>query len=1393
MIAKVCEGFVAKWTLVDIIQNIDPKQFGGLPGKSTTHCLVDILHHLSSTADRRGTLSSIVLTDFSKAFDRVEHTTAISRLLELGCRPSLTRWICDFLSERRQRVLHQGSLSEWEILTCGLPQGTVLAPIIFLAMINSAAVKTRSTNWKFVDDLSMIESRLTREPSLLQHDLDDLEQWTANSYMKLHPKKCKAMHVYFTKPPPPLPVLYIDGHALQEVSVAKLLGVMVQSDLKWNTHVNHITSQSSRRLFLLRHLKRFRLPVSDLVTVYIAQIENIQRRACRIILGKDYSRYSDACSLLGLPSLQQRRQHLILKFGRGLMESPTFRQWLPPTRGETSDLRGTCPLCCTMFPTCHGRNLLNKVDTAPLRRPRKAEAASTSSSTKKADSLVPEKTENVPTCQVRNFLNAEDTAPLRRPRKAEAASTNRTTSPVPGRTEDVPTSTFRQAESTSVCVPRKTVSAPVSPKAEAVSPPSPVPSLPLSAPEDVPGPDRVTLPLLRELLSRVQYSADEEEAQEHIYNLYRHLRVDLCRDSGLAYLSRLLLLQLIELRAASWDPSPHLHSYYAGKLEKFPEIKSDDLSAPSNTSAVESLQSGLVPMKGFSPREPEESKKEEKKKKPCQETITVCVSLAAKVFEPAEKMRRLEERCRAKLECYPDADGEDCLVTITAESQAVIDHAVNVIEEAIAEVERQERQRRCRLPPAHTRHRPRGGNAGPAELWHTSRGGNSGSTDRWGNFQFSSYQDKIAARARLNGGTQGNGTSAPVAATIQRPVREETTATLVFSHRHQQNIIPSRPVPEPVPVFTPARPVQDDLDWNDVDDNSDLFVWRAHTTLASEVNRLAAVKEVNVGFDNQREVPSGKIKTKKPKQNAVSPTGKQSYSSTSSEEGQNNRIPSNTSYNNTTNTCKPGNEVNSYYGNTVPVSKAVAHQSRDTSQALTEKTSYEVVPRDRTPSPEGSTSGYGNSVDSCKANSFSEPELDTSLTASPQSNSVKDDDTEKQTKETMWAGWVDEHVRSPTELMESADLGETAASFSEETPYSVDGDVQNNHSASLESDSYDSSSLSDPSAANIAGPNQESSREHKASLVEGCRGQNQEGVSENAASQIEEQRGQNQESINDKVASLVEEFRGLNLESSSEDTASLVEECSDPNKDSGSEHASSLVEAEEWNNDDDIYYSDEDDLILDEVCENCNPPTPLSASPESPDVIIEEEFYLPSPKTSLTGLAPITEEMLEDDTVVNSRRSPSSIQAICEKDASVVDVTSSSRTDDVRSTKASGAEKPVRPRSLLGAFPATRPQFKLPRFLVNTVRQPINPLYHQVILDKGPAVTPQGDRNAGPEQRRFLFAKTAKLYYGDHPDPGEVQWEGGVKRYSRDVLLRFSHNPACNIRPSGLPALPCVQ
>ncbi|KAI8484572.1 hypothetical protein Bbelb_376790 [Branchiostoma belcheri] len=84
-------------------------KFGCVAGKSTTHCLVDIVHHLSKTSDRPSTVSTLILTDFAKAFDRVEHTLTVSSLLNLGLRPALARWIISFLSDRKQRRTYSQS------------------------------------------------------------------------------------------------------------------------------------------------------------------------------------------------------------------------------------------------------------------------------------------------------------------------------------------------------------------------------------------------------------------------------------------------------------------------------------------------------------------------------------------------------------------------------------------------------------------------------------------------------------------------------------------------------------------------------------------------------------------------------------------------------------------------------------------------------------------------------------------------------------------------------------------------------------------------------------------------------------------------------------------------------------------------------------------------------------------------------------------------------------------------------------------------------------------------------------------------------------------------------------------------------------------------------------
>ncbi|KAI8502591.1 hypothetical protein Bbelb_192930 [Branchiostoma belcheri] len=359
ILAKVAESIICSWVLKDIAPNIDQYQFGCLKGKSTTHCLVDIVHQLAKTSDQPGSISTLVLTDFAKAYDRVDHTIAVSSILTLGLRPSLTNWLISFLTNRRHRVRYSNTFSDWRNTTCGLPQGTVLGPIIFLALINSAAENAVSMRWKFVDDLNLLECRKVREPPAIQQDLDELSKWSTEQNMKLHPKKCKVMYLNFSKSVPQLPSLKIDNYPLVQVKVAKLLGLHIQSDLKWNTQVDHMVKKGNQRLFFLRRLKTFGVTSDDLVTVYTSfvrptceyavpvwqpgitqtqrlQLERIQRRAFRTILGAHYTSYTDACHTLGLTTLHQRREHLCETFAKKLLQSTCFREWLPPCRGEIS-------------------------------------------------------------------------------------------------------------------------------------------------------------------------------------------------------------------------------------------------------------------------------------------------------------------------------------------------------------------------------------------------------------------------------------------------------------------------------------------------------------------------------------------------------------------------------------------------------------------------------------------------------------------------------------------------------------------------------------------------------------------------------------------------------------------------------------------------------------------------------------------------------------------------------------------------------------------------------------------------------------------------------------------------------------------------------------------------
>ena len=233
------------------------------PGLSTTHYLVGLLHHLYDNAENNKSVSTVVCTDFRKAFDRLDHNILIRKMINMHIKPWIINWIVSFLEFRNQCTLYNGTLSNNQINHAGVPQGTRLGPILFVIMINDLCENFPIHYFKYVDDLSLVECRKSTNTSQLQPVLNSVQYWSQSNNMSLNPSKCFTLHVTFMKNPPTFDVLSINNSVLCNVQSIKILGVIIQSNLKWNSHVDDLIKRCNRKLYMLRKLKKFKLPVRD--------------------------------------------------------------------------------------------------------------------------------------------------------------------------------------------------------------------------------------------------------------------------------------------------------------------------------------------------------------------------------------------------------------------------------------------------------------------------------------------------------------------------------------------------------------------------------------------------------------------------------------------------------------------------------------------------------------------------------------------------------------------------------------------------------------------------------------------------------------------------------------------------------------------------------------------------------------------------------------------------------------------------------------------------------------------------------------------------------------------------------------------------------------------------
>ena len=231
VVCKILESLIRD-TIVDHLENrflLHDSQHGFRKGRSCLTNLLAFMDRVTGVMDE-GDSVDIIFLDFAKAFDKVPHQRLMSKLRSHGIGGELERWIGAWLTGRRQRVGVNGVMSGLRSVLSGVPQGSVLGPILFLVFINDLDCGIKNWILKFADDTKIFGRVRGYEDSLkLQRDLDRLLGWAEEWQMAFNIKKCKVMHVGKNVHAYEYKML---AHCLEEVQVEKDLGVLISADLK---------------------------------------------------------------------------------------------------------------------------------------------------------------------------------------------------------------------------------------------------------------------------------------------------------------------------------------------------------------------------------------------------------------------------------------------------------------------------------------------------------------------------------------------------------------------------------------------------------------------------------------------------------------------------------------------------------------------------------------------------------------------------------------------------------------------------------------------------------------------------------------------------------------------------------------------------------------------------------------------------------------------------------------------------------------------------------------------------------------------------------------------------------------------------------------------------------
>ena len=333
-------------------------QHGFISGRSCSTQLLSVLEIWTKMLDEENNIDAVYL-DFRKAFDTVPHRRLLIKLGNYGVDGKIAGWIQNFLEDRRQCVVVNGEKSGWTPVSSGIPQGSVLGPALFVSYINDLPEVVHSLIAMFADDAKLFRRIASRaDCDLLQQDLDRLEVWSATWLLKFNAAKCKVMRLGRKSPDYAYNMGQPDSRLqLEETKLERDLGVQVDDQLKFSKHSEIAANKGTSLLamirrsyeyldgpslvMLFRSLVRPHLEYANVVWAPrqkkdVNMIENVQRRATKLIPDLKDLPYEDRLRRLKLPSLVYRRARgdmiEVYKYLHGIYKVDT--SFLPTSEGS---------------------------------------------------------------------------------------------------------------------------------------------------------------------------------------------------------------------------------------------------------------------------------------------------------------------------------------------------------------------------------------------------------------------------------------------------------------------------------------------------------------------------------------------------------------------------------------------------------------------------------------------------------------------------------------------------------------------------------------------------------------------------------------------------------------------------------------------------------------------------------------------------------------------------------------------------------------------------------------------------------------------------------------------------------------------------------------------------